>query len=204
MRQIKFTIILFVLIGTFFSCKKDDDPTIEQLQQDKIEDIISAEFLDSLRNLGLVIHEGTTPPTVNGIYRIRPFILKATNIPTDVIGQSFLDADLKLYDQNNSNFEIKLLGKNFLNTRDTSVITAISGTGNKFTVYGKVKANATDIAFAYFGLILSGEIENGVIKNLESGIINIDNSNGGGYFIKEGEARLAVESDNISEILDSF
>jgi hypothetical protein len=77
--------------------------------------------------------------------------------------------------------------------------------GNKFTVYGKVKANATDIAFAYFGLILSGEIENGVtIKNLESGIINIDNSNGGGYFIKEGEARLAVESDNISEILDSF
>ena len=204
MKTIKFTFILFVFIGTFMACKKDDDPTIEQLQQDKIEDIISAQFLDSLRNLGLIIHEGTTPPNVNGIYRITPFILKASNIPTDVVGKAFLDADLKLFNQNISNFEIQLLGKNFLNTRDTSVVTAISGSGNKFTVYGKVKTNATDDAFAYFGLILSGEIENGTIINLESGIINIDNSNGGGFFIKEGEARKAVESDKISEVLDTF
>ena len=204
MKHLKLTIILFVLVGTFFSCKKDDDQTIEQLQQNKIEDIISAEYLDTLRNLGLVIHEGTTPPNVNGIYGITPFILKATNIPSDVIGMSFLDADLKLFNQNNSNFEIQLLGKNFLNSRDTSVVTAISGIGNKFTVYGKVKSNATDKAFAYFGLIVSGEIENGTIINLESGIINIDDSNGGGFFIKEGEARLAVESDKVSDILETF
>lgn len=187
-----------------FSCKKDDDPTIEQLQQDKIEDIISANFIDTLRSLGLVINEGTTPPNVNGIYGHNPLILKATNRPSDEIGYKFSDAALKLFDQNNSNYEIKLLAKNFVANRDTSIVTAISGTGNKFTVYGKVKATASETVFAYFGIVISGEMMNGIIKNFEYGLINIDNSQGKNYFIEEGEARLIYESDQASDILDTF
>lgn len=207
----RFTTHTFLLLAVLivFSCKKDEEQPVnelqelKELQQAKIEDIIPAQYLDTLNTLGLVVNEGTAPPNINGVFKLSPLILSASNIKTDVIGNSFVDATIQLSGQNNSNFDINMLGKNFVSANDTSIVTVISGSGNKFSIYGKVKTSMNGKT-AIFGILLSAEFVGGTMKNAKYGVINIDNSNGEGVFIKEGQARLVTETDGISEALDSF
>lgn len=197
--------ILFLTVLTVFSCKKDseNEEEIKQIQQAKIEDVIPSNYIDTLNSLGLLVNEGTTPPNINGIFKFSPLNLSASNISTDVLGTKFTDATIHLYNQNNSTFDIKMLGKFFVSNNDTSLVTVVSGSGNKFSVYGKVKASMSGKT-AIFGILISGESEGGTIKKAKYGIINIDNSNGEGVFIKEGLARIVKETDETSEVLDVF
>lgn len=92
-----------------------------------------------------------------------------------------------------------MIGKHFLSTADTSIVTAISGVGNDFTVYGKVRAfkagKTADVA-----IIFSGTMENKTIKNFKIGLICISNKNTvDNPFIKEGQGRVIVEKDKLSE-----
>ena len=195
------TILLAVTMLTmcFTSCKKDEKgPTDEEILTKKIEEIIPSQYLDSLKKLGLTVNNGTTPPDVQGIYDILPVELVNSNIPTDYAGMSFHDAKLKLFNQSSKDFGIQLYGKYFLAERDTSIVTAISGSGNNITIYGKVKSYLSGYT-AIFALILSGIKEGDHFKNVKYGIINIDNSNGGTAFIKEGQGRVVYDTDNVSE-----
>ncbi len=192
--QIFKTVLLTLLTCSVIAtaCKKE---SATQKQQQQINQVLPQKYIDTLKNLGITIYDGTTPPTVNGIYIISPFKLKATTLSSDFpIGTTFLDAKLKLENQNNTDFSINILGKNFLANNDTSIISAISGSGNNFTVYGKVKAtNGT--SYAYFALVMSGTMSGTAIQNFEVGLINIDNSHGNGLFMPEGAARLIYDAD---------
>lgn len=188
----KNTVFLFFALATFaVSCKKEN---LAAKQQQKINDIIPAKYLDTLIRLGITIHSGTTPPNVEGIYDISPVKSKASNVPGDVIGSYFANARVKFYEQNNSDFGIRLLGKYILNLNDSSLNTAISGSGNSFTVYGKVRTYS-GANTAVFGVVFSGELDGSTIKNVEWGLINIDDSQGNGVFIREGQARLQFDID---------
>jgi hypothetical protein len=141
---------------------------------------------------------GVTPPNVEGTYKIRPYILDTSNIASDRPGTAFLDAVLHLSEQHTSDYSIKLIGEYFISQRDTSVVTAISGSGNNFTVYGKVKTYYGSHS-AIFAMIMTATKEGDNLKNFKIGIINIDNSNGGGLFIAQGQGRIAHDKDGISE-----
>ena len=92
-----------------------------------------------------------------------------------------------------------MTGQYFLHARDTSIVTAISVTGNKFTIYGKVKSYASNNKnYAIFAILISGELDGDKILNLKTGLINIDNKNGGASFIDEGKARIAFDNDFVS------
>jgi len=198
-RSIVAIIVISFAIATS-SCKKENDQ--EKLQQ-KIDQVIPQAYIDTLKHLGITINDGTTPPDVQGIYEIQPATLKASNISADVIGTVFSVMKVKLFSQSNSDFSIQLYGKNFLGANDTSLVTAISGSGNNFTVYGKVKAfNGSNSAV--FALIISGTKETDGLKNVVFGLINIDNSNGNGSFIQEGKARLFYDSDLTSNNISTF
>ncbi|HUM53237.1 MAG TPA: hypothetical protein PK431_15535 [Chitinophagales bacterium] len=194
---------LFLAVATFISsCKKDEDKA--KIQSQKIADIIPAKYLDTLKRLGITINEGTTPPNVVGIYGISPVKSKASNVPGDVPGSIFFaNAKVKFYEQNNSDFGIRLLAVNILSFKDTSLSTAISGSGNKFTVYGKVRTYS-GLNTAVFGVVFSGEMDGSSIKNVQWGLINIDDSQGNGAFISEGQARLQYDIDFISESISSL
>jgi hypothetical protein len=187
------------LIAT--SCKKDKTPSNEEILNNTIEQIIPKQYLDTLKKLGLNINEGTTPPNAEGIYDFKPLKLIKSNRPSDVVGMLFANAKVKLFNQSAANFGIQLLGKNFIAANDTSLVTAISGSGNNFTVYGKVKAvKPNSNNYAVFALIISGTKEGSSLKNVKHGLINIDNSMGGtGYFIEQGQGRLVYDTDYISE-----
>lgn len=144
------------------------------------------------------IHQDVKPPNVEGTYSIKPYILEKSNINTDVPGYQFLNGEVKLFNQSTKDFGINLTGKNFLNTADTSLVTAVSGAGNNFTIYGKVKS-VSGTHSAIFAIVISGTKEGTALKNVKVGIINIDNSNGGTVYIKQGQGRVAYDSDHISE-----
>lgn len=184
------------------SCKKE--PSAAEIQTKRISDIIPQKYLDSLIRLGVTIHEGTTPPLVNGIYLANPTVLVASNVAGDIIGNTFADVKVKLTDQNNSNFGITLFGKLLLGNNDTSIVTAISGSGNDFTVYGKVKASANATNYAIFAVIISGTLSADGIINYQDALINIDNSNGGTYFIPEGTGRLIKDGNNLASNTSFF
>ncbi|MBL0286787.1 MAG: hypothetical protein IPQ19_05055 [Bacteroidetes bacterium] len=203
-KQIR-NILLLVVIGftsILASCKKDK-LTDNETQQIKINEIIPQNYLDTIKSLGIIIHEGTTPPIVNGIYEVNPSILIASNVNGDIIGSTFSDVKVKLENQNNSNFDIKLLGKQFLSTNDTSINTAISGSGNNFTIYGKVKSTSGS-ASAIFGIILSGTIGADGIMAYQNALINIDNSNGVGSYIPEGTGRVIRDGNNLASKITVF
>ncbi len=197
--------ILLVAVIAITSCKKDKTKDAEEVLQRKISDIIPQKYIDTLTKLGFVINEGITPPDVTGIYDLRPLTLIKSNINSDVAGMMFANAKLKFYEQNSKSFDINLLGKMFLNTKDSSLQTAISGSGNSFTVYGKVKSESGG-NHAIFAILITGskDAASGALKNVVYGLINIDNTNGGFAFIEEGQARVIKDSDGHSELIDIF
>jgi hypothetical protein len=202
----KKNVILLLLISVvIYSCKKNEvsEPTIEEILNKKINEIIPQKYLDTLKRLGLVVNTGTTPPNVEGIYVVAPHKMANSNIPNDYYwNHDFSDAKVKFTDQSIKDFGIKLFAKNYLAANDTSIVTAISGNGNDFTVYGKVKAvAANNLDYIIVGVIISGTKDGTAIKKLKTGLINIDASKdfSNGTFILEGQGRIAYDSDNISE-----
>jgi len=193
------------LVLQLTACSKNNDinPSDEEILSKKIEDIIPQKYVDSLTKLGFTINNGTTPPNINGAYLFKPFTIKSSNIPNDPYQPGYVlnDGVIKLYEQSTTDFSIKMLGKNFIGAADTSVVTAISGGGNKFTVYGKVKAYRNG-GYSFYAFLMSGEKDGNNIKNGIAGIINIDDSHAGFGTIAEGQGRVAFDGDYTSEPTD--
>lgn len=202
-KSMKWLMVVLVALS-FMACKKDKKEIVDEIvrldiQKKQIQNIIPDQYLDSLKKLGLNINTGIDPVNLEGYYAINPLILQATNIVKDFpIGHRFTDARLKLFNQD-ENFGIKLIGKGFLATADTSIVTAISGSGKDFTVYGKVKSQRNGKE-ADFAILVSGTMENNTIRNFKYGLICISNKNNSSdaNFILEGQARLVIESDQLS------
>ncbi|MES2455458.1 MAG: hypothetical protein V4594_07955 [Bacteroidota bacterium] len=198
--------ILFAMLFIAASCSKKKELVEEINKQEilsqKIKDIIPEQYIDSLKKLGLTINSDFNPPNIEGTYIATPLIMKATSVPNDNvrIGGKFADGKFQLSAQT-SDFDIKLLGRNLLHDRDTSIVTAIAGSGNNFTVYGKVRSTSGTKS-AIFAIIMSGVKDGNTIRDFKMGLINIDNSKGGtGTFIAQGTGRIAVDSDGITSSL---
>lgn len=194
-------IFSFLISVVLFSCSKDEKakgPSNEEILTKKIADIIPQKYLDTLKLLGLDVHQGVNPPNVEGSYEIAPHKLDTSNIAGDRPGTYFRNGLVTLSEQSTKDYSIKLIGKNFISYADTSIATAISGSGNNFTVYGKVKASIGSYS-AVFALVFTGTKEGDDLKNVRVAIINVDNSLGGsGIFIQEGTGRVGFDEDGTS------
>lgn len=205
-RNAKWLIVLGLALSVW-ACKKDEQSDIveaikkEELTR-KIAEIIPQQYQDTIAKLGITLSHDVTPPNLEGAFAFRPMQLIKSNRPTDPAGMFFKDVQIKFFSQDKEN-NIKLISKFLLNDADTSIITAISGSGKDFTIYGKVKS-VSGTNSAIFGVILAGQKDGNVIRNLRLGLVNIDNSNGGTRFIKQGEARAILDTDMISESIPMF
>lgn len=198
--------LLGFIVVVLTSCSKDKKLVEEINQQEilnkKIQEIIPEKYLDSLRKLGMVINTETNPPNIEGAYALSPYVIGATNVPNDSYkpGKRLDDGKVKFSGQN-ENFDIKLIGYKLLRIRDTSLVTAISGSGNNFTVYGKVRAFVGS-HHAIIATIMSGTKDGNNIKDFRVATLNIDDTNAGtGNFIPEGYGRVAYDSDKLSPFI---
>jgi hypothetical protein len=152
---------------TALSCKKDAaSPQQSANLAAEIKNFVSQQTLDSLRNLGAVINEGTTPPTLDGIFNFTPVKCIRDNSNVNKLGIIFNDQRYKFSNLNPVSKEIIVLTKDLvLNEVLTSTQAFIAGNGNKFSVF----INSTG---PQYGIptkvltIISGELNGLNISNL--------------------------------------
>ncbi|SOD11324.1 hypothetical protein [Pedobacter xixiisoli] len=208
MKRTKVVLFISLCAVIFSSCKKgnENEEVVEAIKKEelkrKINEIIPKQYQDTLTKLGISLNLDATPPNMEGAFAIKPLKLLKSNRPEDPASLTFTDVTVKFLSQDSDN-NIKLIGRKFLTDADTSIVTAISGKGNDFTIYGKVKS-VSGTNSAIFGIIISGTKDGAVLRNVRYGLINIDNKNGGTRFIRQGEARAVFDTDLISENIQMF
>lgn len=202
-QTILFTVLFLFLVMP--GCKKDKtDSKVEDNGLTKeINDFIPENILNEMKKLGMPINTGGAPPGIENIYLASPFVLKASNRPSDVVGMSFLDYKVKFYNQNNDNLTIKVDYKNGPETGN-GLGGFIVGNDNKFTIFVEVTSTIGDEE-ATMTHVISGKLVSGGIENLYFANFMLDNNgNPSGTWIEEGEGRVIYDEDGMSEIQDSF
>lgn len=202
------TAVLFLSIAIMFAaCKKSDTPapTPGPDLPEGIKSYVSQETLDSLKKIGVVINEGTNPPTLDGIFNFTPFkcIADISNFPK--LGVIFNPQRYKFTNLNPVSKTIIVLSKDVvLNEVLTSTEAHISGSGNKFTVF----INSTGPQYGIPSKVVS------VISGEISGI-NLINTTYAYYLAEKGPdpdkklinaktGRLFEDTDKISERVSTF
>ena len=131
--------IFFAWVVIFASCKKSSTSTplkIDTLPT-PISNIVSQSMIDSLKAAGATVYEGTTPPTLNGIFLMHPDSCIYDNSPGQFKDQLFDDYKFDFTDQNNTLFTISVAQKDMASGKLSAppVLTYISGSGNNFSVF---------------------------------------------------------------------
>ena len=216
----KLYILLFAIcaISLFNSCDTESEISFLESAEDlgftgSQEDIInflSQETYNSLLELGIPINTGSTPPNVEGVFRMSPNVLENSNIVDESfeIGHQFADQILYFSNQDQEELSIDYSGRqvdgnnNVINT-ETGLISYISGNGNSFTVIIKIEATSTDSAgnqvITVQGIVISGTITATGIQNARKAFVIIEKTGDvNDEFIDEGEGRLLKDEDGFS------
>ncbi|GAB3420569.1 hypothetical protein GCM10027516_17240 [Niabella aquatica] len=183
-------------------CKKESAKKAET-QQEKIEEIIPGKYLNVLKEMGMPIHAGATPPDITGIYLANPWLLQKTNIEGDFPpGYRYNDNRFGFSEQNVNDFSIQaaISGGGAATYSEKAVI---SGSGNNFTVY-VMTTGSSSINSGVYAILYSGTLEGNAIKSLKEAFICVYNSNNASQVIKEGNARIKYDENNISERVSSL
>lgn len=197
MKKISFLLLAIVLVTFISSCKKEKNSS-----SDKVSDIIPLEYRKDLMQLGMTIHDGSTPPDVSGSVYMSPNLLLKSNITGDPAPNTqFVHFTIKFYDLNKSDHSLKVsgVGSGGSSTeREESLTATVTGSGNNFTVYGKstvtVGSKSVIIANVY-----SGTIDGNVIKNFKKALVIVDDSKGGAELLKNGQMRIFYDGNSKSE-----
>lgn len=194
----KTKIPIFILLALTFglaSCDKDDnDPDPVQA---KINSTIPAESVQIVKDLGMDIFSGDTPPDLTGSFSMNPNLLLRSNISNDApTNTQFVNYSVTFSGQNMAESTISFLGISS-GERDVSNSAIITGSGNNFTVYGRSTTTVGSNSIV-LGVMYSGTLEAGKVKNLKRSIVVIDDTNAGPNLIKKGNARVFHDGDKSS------
>ncbi len=191
------------------SCKKDEDPEpVQKSVEDNgltkdINDLVSAEILAEMENLGMPINRGGTPPPLNGIYLGSKFILKNSNIPEDFIGYRYPDFKVQFSSYNQYNLSVQL---DYVNKFETGsgLGAFIVGKGDDFSVFAEVESEK-EFEKSTFAYVISGSIVNDTIRDMHVANFMLDNKgNPNSIWIENGEGRILYDKDGDSERIQSL
>ncbi|RLD74075.1 MAG: hypothetical protein DRJ07_20025 [Bacteroidetes bacterium] len=208
-RTVFFLVVLFVGC-TVIGCTEDEEEmnvnqvTVEANGLTKsINDLVPEYIIEEMKSLGMPIYTGDSPPKdLENIYLASPFILKGSNISTDVLGFKFIDYYLKLENQNNNLLTIKVDYKNG-NENGKGIGSFIVGKFSSFSIFSEIKV-VKDGKTAKAVYIYSGTIAEDGIENLHVALFMIDNNGYSPPLINNGGGRVIYDSSGLSETVNSF
>jgi hypothetical protein len=202
-----FTILAFVASTFIFAgCGKDDDKTDidEQGLTQDIRKLIPEGILQEIKDLGMPIYGGNTPPDITGTFLCSPAILEASNF-NDIyyIGWRFNDIKIIYSEQNNKELTVKV--EHIENVMEGNGVGGfIVGKDNRFTVFVGHDFEDDHGHKSKQAWIYSGIMSNEGIKKLYTSLVMIDD--GGdpdNDLIANGQGRLIYDSDGLSERITS-
>lgn len=197
MKHLKF-IALALLLMTSFACNKDDsnDDQEDDIRQ-LVENFVTPDLIETLRQLGYTFRDGNEQPDISGTFFYSRHLLKATNIEGDpAIGTEFSSNTFTFSNLNGDNRTFTFngtdgTGSSFGNVTDTFY----SGTGNNFSAYVKFSVTSDDETVIIL-LAVSGTVTEDGIENAEDAIIMLDNmGNPTDSWIENGKGRLFEDQD---------
>lgn len=194
--------VLFVLSALFLSsCKKDKF----NLSAD-IKNIIPTSMLTELKSKGIAINEGTTPPSIEGIYLASPYTLKSPYGPGDgwSAGKVINDYKYKFYDQTGGNLKVDYKQPSG-SDQGSGLGSFISGSGNKFSVFSASNGSTSSIQYTTVSVI-SGELTSTGIKDFQCGFIFTKKAGDDGdvRYVPVGKSRVWVDGDAFAEKISTF
>lgn len=206
--------LTYHIIGVLFGCligscipsseeeiSLDDNSEVFRGTERDIKDLYGEATIDSLRSLGLVINEGSTPPNLDGVYMTDAMVLEDTNIANDrEIGFEFANLRFAISKQNNDSLTLDFSGFDVTN-RISSTESFISGSGNRFTVYLRVISdNEPTGSVGVFAYVFSGTKTTNGIENFSYGLMMVDDSGDlADIYIDNNEGRRFTDKDGFVE-----
>ena len=201
----RFTIITLIFLSVmiaFVGCYEEPNTKNTESLPNSVTSIVSPERLKDLEDLGITINKGTTPPNIEGSYRVSPF--KKINANFDDPYNEVLDYTYTFSEQDNTALTV-MVGE--YNNEDGTVGTgsgelqgaAISGHGNLFSIFAKIHTDYPNGAKSDMISVISGELTDEGIKNFQYALIMDDNyGNANDYLIGNGQGRLWATDNEIS------
>jgi Divergent InlB B-repeat domain len=175
------------------------EPKVEEngLSRD-INELVPPALLGTIESLGMPIHRGASPPSLEGVYHAAPFILIASNVPGDPQSGTFRPYFLEFSDQNDEDLTV---GMGYVNgpERGEGLGGFIVGEDSSFTVFAKIETVALGDTADNLQVI-SGRLRPDGVQELHVAFFMLDNhGNSSGYFIPNNTGRVAQDSDAFSE-----
>ncbi|MFT5765764.1 MAG: hypothetical protein ACI8X3_003201 [Saprospiraceae bacterium] len=194
-------LILMFSLFIFWGCEKEELlPKVDEngLTPD-INSLVSANNLDALTNIGLVVNGGATPPILNGEYVISTCVITQSTAG-DFPGTLVPDFFIKLYDQNDLQITVDYRHGSQVGEAIGSYIV---GEDCSFSVFIEVnEINLPTDAEARLLLAVSGKLVNNGIEEIQVANLMLDNfGNANGIWINNGTGRLFEDQDDFSEIV---
>jgi hypothetical protein len=207
-------IYVLALSLVVFSCSKDDDNSSQQKEGTiaEIKNWANPEVINAIEILGFTIHEGTTPPNIEGTYSLKNRLLQNTNVPNDwPLGTAFFELRFTLSNQDNSqqiiNFDATEYDSNGVSTEEEITVidyvanSFITGSDDNFTVFFKVDETKQGYTATLLYAITGKKTVDG-FETFQQGLVMLDDSaTPSTIFIRNNQGRIFIDQDGLVEEL---
>jgi len=162
-----------------------------------INAMVPSQLLATIEALGMPIHRGGSPPSIEGVFHITPFVLVDSNRPGDTPGDRYADYYVEFSDQSNANLTITT---DYVNAEEVGVGLGsfIVGQGGQFSVFTELTVEINGEAASVLA-VYSGRMGQSSVENMHAAGFMLDNNgNPSGYFIDDGQGRVFRDQDGAS------
>lgn len=179
--------------------KKDPEPGLSA----KIQQIVPADLLSTMKAQGMPINEGTTPPNIEGIFASSPHTLAATyEGDFDKVGRTYSDFIVKFSAQNAADGSVNIDIKNG-SAVSTGIGGFVSGSGNKFSLFAETDLR-DGTATAKQIRVFSGEITSAGIKDFYSTVLLKEKNDPNNRLIEVGKMRIVKDGNGLASSRTTF
>ncbi|SEI49711.1 hypothetical protein SAMN05216327_10237 [Dyadobacter sp. SG02] len=186
--------ILSFAIG-FTGCKKDGDVV-------RIQKVVPQKIIDDLKSRGMIINEGTKPPTLDDAYFMSPYELLSPFGPDDdfEVGDEASDYYYKFYGQNEKNEVLYDYMSAQGGDHGEAQGAFIAGDGKKFTIFSEETSVSSGIPNKSV-TIISGELTSKGIRNFQYAFVikEKDGDDDDEVLVAVNKGRVWIDGDYISE-----
>lgn len=143
------------------------------------------------------IYDGDTPPNIEGCYLNSPNKLYYSNLSGDYPGDSYPDRYLRFYNQDMINNTVDYESIQ-LTTREYSISSYVTGSGNNFTVFFNIFGYYEDGSTYKQLKAISGTITDDGIANLYYGFYMQETYDPYNQLVEPGSMRIFKDNDGMS------